>query len=250
MFINQFMDVKGDFPPGEFRALGWVNSSDKYWWSKIAGFVLEDLKDKLLQIDLYTAARAVQYRIPQRSNHFFAMLEGYNPETCTFFNPVGEMGLALHEMYEVSGLVMGDIPYEEYVPSAEELHLMEDSAPLVYATYWEVSCHFHICAKITGWRSRGVEQMAWANYLFNGLGDKADRLTRISPSTDAEIEERINTSTSSHAMESVEDTFSPGTVFKSFHHQAKIPISNRALRFHFLKLFQCSVRVVIICSCH
>jgi len=48
------------------------------------------------------------------------------------------MGFALHEMYEVSGLVMEDIPYEEYVPSAEELHLMEDSAPFVYATYWEV----------------------------------------------------------------------------------------------------------------
>ena len=67
------------------------------------------------------------------------------------------MGLALHEMYEVFGLVMGDIPYEEYVPSAEELHLMEDSASLVYATYWEVLCHFHICAEITGWRSGGVK---------------------------------------------------------------------------------------------
>jgi len=42
------------------------------------------------------------------------------------------MGLDFHEMYEVSGLVMGDIPYEEYGPSVEELHLMEDSAPLVY----------------------------------------------------------------------------------------------------------------------
>jgi len=29
---------------------------------------------------------------------------------------------------------MGDIPYEEYVSSAEKLHLMEESAPLVYAT--------------------------------------------------------------------------------------------------------------------
>ena len=45
------------------------------------------------------------------------------------------MGFVLHEMYEVSELVMEDIPYEEYVPSAEELHVMEKSAPLVYATY-------------------------------------------------------------------------------------------------------------------
>ena len=98
-------------------------------------------------------------------------------------------------MYEVSELVMGDIPYEEYVPSAKELHLIEDSAPLVYATYWKVLCHFHICAEITGWMSGGVKQMTWVNYLFNGLGDKVDRLTRLVPSTNAEIEERISTST-------------------------------------------------------
>ena len=59
MFINQFMNVKGDFPLGEFRALGWVHSSDKYWWSKMVGFILEDLKDELLQTGLYTMIRAV-----------------------------------------------------------------------------------------------------------------------------------------------------------------------------------------------
>ena len=68
------------------------------------------------------------------------MLECYNPEMCTFFTPVREKWLALHEMYKVSELVMGDIPYEEYVSSAEKLQLMVDSAPLVYATYWEVLC--------------------------------------------------------------------------------------------------------------
>ena len=84
------------------------------------------------------------------------MLERYNPETCTFFTSVEEMGLALHEMYEVFRLVMGDIPHEEYVPSVEELHLMVDSAPLAYVTYWEMLCHFHISTEITGLRSGGV----------------------------------------------------------------------------------------------
>jgi len=72
----------------------------------------------------------------------------------------------------VSRLVMGDIPYEKYVPSVEELHYMKHIAPLVYATYWEVLCHFHICAEITGWEAGGIKQIAWVNYLFNGLGDK------------------------------------------------------------------------------
>ena len=53
------------------------------------------------------------------------MLERYNPETCTFFTSVREMVFDLHEMYEVSGLAIGDIPYEEYVPSAEKLHMID-----------------------------------------------------------------------------------------------------------------------------
>ena len=143
VFINQFMAVKG-FPKGEFRALEWVHFLDKYWWSRMVGFILEDLKDELLQTDLYNNVQAVQYGITQSSHHLFAMLERYNMETCTFFTPVREMGFVLHEMYEVSGLAIRDIPYEEYVSSAEELHLMEESAPLVYATYWKVLCqHLH-----------------------------------------------------------------------------------------------------------
>ena len=73
--------------------------------------------------------------------------------------------------------------------------------------------------------------------LFNGLGDKGNQLTHLAQSTDAEIEERINASTSSYTTESVEDTFRLGTVFESFHHQAKTPISNRALLAGFLMLW-------------
>jgi len=99
--------------------------------------------------------RAVQYDISQSTKHFYAILEQYNPETCTFFIPIGEMGLAFHQMYEVSWLVIGDAPYEEYVPSSEELHLLKKRDPLVYETCWEVLCHFHICGQVTGWRSGG-----------------------------------------------------------------------------------------------
>jgi len=55
------------------------------------------------------------------------------------------MGFAFHEMYEVSGLVIGDASLEEYIASTEELHLLKKSDPLVYETYWEVLCHFHVC---------------------------------------------------------------------------------------------------------
>ena len=76
-------------------------------------FVLPEFDDLLLQVGLYGAVRAVQYGIPQSTNYFYAILERYNPETCTFFTPIREMGLALHEMYEVSRLMIGDASYEE-----------------------------------------------------------------------------------------------------------------------------------------
>ena len=70
------------------------------------------------------------------------------------------MGLSLYEMYEVSGLIIGDAPYEEHVPSTEELHLLKKSDPLVYETYREVLCRFHICGQVTGRKSGGVKQIS------------------------------------------------------------------------------------------
>ena len=49
------------------------------------------------------------------------VLERYNPLMGTFFIPVGETGLTLHELYEVSRIVIGDALYEEYVLTIEEL---------------------------------------------------------------------------------------------------------------------------------
>jgi len=46
-------------------------------------------------------------------------------------HPLREIGLALREMYEVSGLVIEDVPYEEYVSTSEELHLLRKEDPQV-----------------------------------------------------------------------------------------------------------------------
>ena len=133
------------------------------------------------------------------------------------------MGLALHELYEVSGLVMGDAPYEEYALTSEELHLWKKECPQIYETYWKVLCHFHICGQISSWRNRGVKQISWASYLFNGINEKDSPATSLAPCTDNEIAERINASTSSYTTESNEDTFRPDTVFESFINRLEFP---------------------------
>jgi len=98
---------------------------------------------------LHQAIRAIQYGILQGSHHFYDILERYNPLIGTFFTPIGEIGFALHELYKVSVLVIGDAPYEEYVLTTEELHLLRKEDPQMYETYWEVLCHFHIYGKMT-----------------------------------------------------------------------------------------------------
>ena len=62
-------------------------------------------------------------------------------------------------------------------------------------------------------------------------------MTSLASCTDEEITERINAFTSSYTTESNEDTFRPDTVFESFHHQARVPIYDRALLAGFLMLW-------------
>jgi len=62
-------------------------------------------------------------------------------------------------------------------------------------------------------------------------------VTSLTPCTDKEITERINASTSSYTTEPNEDTFKLDTIFESFQHQTRIPISDRALLAGFLMLW-------------
>ena len=73
--------------------------------------------------------------------------------------------------------------------------------------------------------------------LSDGINAKDSPVTSLAPCTDEEIAERINASTSSYTTESNEETFKPDTIFESFHHQARIPISDRALLSGFLMLW-------------
>ena len=71
---------------------------------------------------------------------------------------------------------------------------------------------------------------------FPGV-NKATLMSWLAPSTDEQVFERISASTSSYTTESNEDTFKSDTVFESFHHQARIPMSDRGLLAGFLMLW-------------
>ena len=67
--------------------------------------------------------------------------------------------MALHEMWEVSTLPMGSLPYEEYFPCEAELTLLEKQEPAMFETYQELMCHFNICSDVHGSYKGGLNSL-------------------------------------------------------------------------------------------
>lgn len=124
-FLNCFVTMHGEFLCQDFRPLGWLHSLEEGWWSVLIAFIMKNFKNQLMEIGLYRIVQAVQYGIQTSHFHFFSILELFNPGTWTFFTLIGEMGLALHELYKVSRLPMNEVPYEEYVSTVLALHLLK-----------------------------------------------------------------------------------------------------------------------------
>ena len=138
---------------------------------------------------------------------------------------MGELGIALHEMWEVSALPMGSLPYEEYFLCELELALLEKHEPALFETYKKLMCHFYICLDMhSGYNGNSNNLKSWADYLFLTLKKAAEearfgvveedilRMMRQYDHGDVLLEEE-------DSINEKED------IFKSFHHQAHQPIS-------------------------
>ena len=78
----------------------------------------------------------------------------------------------LHEMWEVSALPLGALPYEEYFPCEAELVLLERQEPALFETYRELMCHIYICSSMHGiHKGASCSSKSWGNYLFPNLED-------------------------------------------------------------------------------
>ena len=72
-------------------------------------YVLAHFEEDLEWLGLYEAVRATCYGIQMSVANFYAIFELYCPATGTFFTPVDELGMVLHEMWEVSALPLGSL---------------------------------------------------------------------------------------------------------------------------------------------
>jgi len=64
----------------------------------LALYVLKYFDADLLRLGLHEAVRATSHGIEISVPNFFAIFELYCPASETFFTPINELGLALHEM--------------------------------------------------------------------------------------------------------------------------------------------------------
>jgi len=108
-------------------------------------YVLGVFDGDLKWLGLHEAVIATCFGININIPNFYAILEIYCPTLGTFFTPVSEMGMVLHEMWKVSNLPISSIPYEEYFPRAEELAQLEKDESVMYEMYKELMCYFYIC---------------------------------------------------------------------------------------------------------
>ena len=92
-------------------------------------YVLAYFEEDLERLGLYEAVRVTCYGIQMSVANFYVIFELYCLATGTFFTHVGELGMTLHEMWEVSALPMG-YPCEEYFPCKAKLALLEKQSPL------------------------------------------------------------------------------------------------------------------------
>ena len=76
-FHNYFVKAKGNYLARVYRALEWIHSSKKQWWSQITNYMLAQFKVELMKLGLYEAVRATCHGIEIIFPNFFTILELY-----------------------------------------------------------------------------------------------------------------------------------------------------------------------------
>lgn len=122
----------------------------------------------------------------QSYDNFFGVFDFYNPDSGTFFTPIGELRIAYHEMHYVSGLPYGKFPYEGCFPPSGELEQWEKIFEAL-ETYWEVLCHIHICLDLCYRHKGGLSFTKWVKCIVG----KLKHPKTLSPVSLAEVEARI-----------------------------------------------------------
>ncbi|ONK58027.1 uncharacterized protein A4U43_C09F7150 [Asparagus officinalis] len=239
---NRLAELGRELPIDQYRCFGWSHSSDKAWWGRMTAYVLQRWGAELKSIRLYEAIRATQYGLPVHVLHFLGLMELYNPDTNTFVTRNGELGLPFHEMHKVSGLQFGDIPYQEYFPSNQELQKLKTHKPARYDTLWELTCHYQIALAganpVARKKSPQISLKQFSCYLFKNLEKTGEAICELKPLARSEIVKLIKKCDArSYTIASAQDRFCTGTKFRTFLLQAEKSIHPKTLLAGYIALW-------------
>ena len=184
-------------------------------------YVLDFFEDDLKELGLHKADKATCFGI--KNKNFFVILELYCPAAGTFFMPVGELRMALHEMWEVLNLPMGSVPYEEYFPCVDELKQFRKRIPALFETYRELMYYFYIYLDINCVSESTNSLKTWVKYLFPILDKILEDLQLVE---DVHITNMMVSSGHEDIVLDEDDgEYEKGDIFLSFHHQDGRPLS-------------------------
>ena len=98
-------------------------------------YILEHFEAKLKKIELHEAVRATYHGMEISVPNFFAIFELYCLATGSFFTPIGELGLGLHEMWEIFNLRWVQCHIRNIFSCAMELEQMEKDDREMFEMY-------------------------------------------------------------------------------------------------------------------
>jgi len=190
--------------------------------------MLKAFEDDLKQLGFHEAVRATCFGISISMPIFDAILEMYYPVSRAFFTPVGELGMALHEMWEVSNLPMCSLPYEECFLCAEQLEQLEKKESVLHETYRELMCYFYICLDLHPSHESTNGLKTWVDYLFLVVDGPLESLQAAME--DRQIARAMKASENGDIVfEEDDDEHKKGNTFLGFHRQAGRSLSRRDL---------------------
>jgi len=127
-------------------------------------YVLEVFEVDLKLLGLYEAVRATCFGIKHQHSYLLCYFgDVYCLTSGKFFTSIGELGMVLHKMWEVSNLPMGSKLYKEYFPYPEELVKIKKDELALYEMYQD---HYYIYLHLHPSRGSMISLKPWVEYLF------------------------------------------------------------------------------------
>ena len=131
---------------------------------------------------------------------------------------------------------IGSLPYEEYFFPVKRSWRYWRSRSLPFRDHRELICHLYICSDVYGgYKGSSNSLKSWVDYLFPSL-ESAPEEARFRVMEEDVLQMMREHDHGYVVLEENDNIYERGGILKSFYHQARQPISRKALLAGFLSV--------------